>query len=302
MQDPTPPTLAPLATAAMNWAHTPTRWQGAALGTEVALILDAPRLEAEVALRHAENTLLTVQSLFNLFDDSSSLQQLNLNGTLPAPSAAFLDLCEIATRLHIATGGLFDPTIQPLWRAMYNDEPLHVARQHIGWKHVEISPNAIKVAPDQQISFNGVAQGFATDMLCAALRELGITQALIQLGELAALGGPATIELSHPLPSGENSITLHDNSLSLSLPSKIKLGTSGHILHPFGKASDESWAWVAVEASKAAIADGASTAFTMMTVAEIEKALLHLPEVSRVRLLDAQGQETELRQNNAALT
>ena len=50
-----------------------------------------------------------------------------------------------------------------------------------------------------------------------------------------------------------------------------------------------------VEASSAAIADGASTAFTLMTVREIEQALEHLPEISRVRILREDGHIHDLK-------
>lgn len=291
----TPPELAPLTDIDLNWTHTPMRWQGAALGAEVALILDAPRLEAEAAVQHAEMTLENITMQFNLFDDSSQLQQLNQTGTLNAPSAMFLDLCSIATRLHVATNGLFDPTIQPLWRALFEGTPAHLARPRIGWNQLDISAGAITLGPDQNISFNGVAQGFATDILTKALKELGVKQAAIQLGELAIIGGPASVPLAHPLPDGTKSITMHDGALSLSIPRRVALGRYGHILHPHGLPAKAGWPWVAVEASSAAIADGASTAFTLMTVREIEQALEHLPEISRVRILREDGHIHDLK-------
>lgn len=283
------PEFAPLTEIDLPWSNTPVRWQGAALGSEVALMLDAPHLEAEAAVQHAEVTLDKICAQFNLFDDASQVQHLNQNGTLTTPSEMFLDLCALATRLHVATNGLFDPTIQPLWRALFDGTPAHQARPHIGWEKVAISAGAITLQAGQKVSFNGIAQGFATDILVAALKELGIKQAAVHLGELAIIGGPVKIPLSRPLPDGTRAIFADNSALSLSMPSRIPLGAYGHILHPHGLPAEGGWTWVAVEASSAAIADGASTAFILMTLGEIEAALDHLPEITRVRLLAENG-------------
>lgn len=193
------PDFAPLTQIDLPWSQTPIRWQGAALGSEVALILDAPQLQGEVAVQHAVVTLEKVCTQFNLFDETSQIELLNRNGMLTAPSEMFLDLCALATRLHVATNGLFDPTIQPLWRALFNGTAAHEARPHIGWEKVDITTGAIILQAGQKLSLNGIAQGFATDILIAALRELGITQAAIQLGERAVIGGP--VDIPRPPPA-----------------------------------------------------------------------------------------------------
>ncbi|MCG7495223.1 FAD:protein FMN transferase [Thalassobius sp. Cn5-15] len=271
----------------MPWCTTPTRWQGAALGTDVALKLDGPQLEAEAALQHTTMTLAAIQSLFDLYDPSSLLRQLNANGALHNPDRRFLDLCALSTQLHVATGGVFDPTIQPLWNALFQGHAPQQARQSIGWKHVDVAANTVTLETGQKLSFNGVAQGFATDMLTRCLRELGIQRAVIELGELAVIGGPAQITLSQPLPDGTHHITLNDSALSISHPDARLLRGHSHILHPKTMTKSAEWAWVAVEADRAAIADGASTAFVLMSLEAIEQAMGALEDIRRVWLVSS---------------
>lgn len=280
---------APLEHYDFQWANTPVRWQGVALGTEVSLILDAPNLAAEAALQHAADVIEHVQNTFNLYDDNSLLGQLNLNGTLLSPPPDFLDLCELVTRVHVATGGLFDPTIQPLWRSLSTGQNMLEARQNVGWKHVEISPSKIQLRPGQQLSFNGIAQGFATDLICRTLRELGIHQALVQVGEIYAIGGPFDLTLAPPAPLKPRHLQLTDSAVCISRPSAHLVGSSSHILHPFGQRLEDHWDMVTVRSSTTAIADAAATAFTMMDIEQIVVAKEALPELNEITLTDHSG-------------
>lgn len=285
---------APLEGYDYNWTNTPVRWTGAALGAEVSLVLDAPRLVAEAALQHAVATLQQMEQMFNLYSDDSLLGQLNATGHLANPPAPFLDLCDHVTRVHVATGGLFDPTIQPLWRSLSDGDNPSPARASVGWKHVEVSTREIRLKPGQKISFNGIGQGFATDLVTEALRTLGIRQALIQIGELAVIGGPFDLRLAPPGGHRTRKITLKDSAICVSRPRAHLVGNTTHILHPKGLPFDENWAMVICRSTSASLADACATAFTMMTRVQIEKARDQIPELDHITLIAEGGETVEL--------
>ena len=104
-----------LATPARAQIH---RWQGRALGAEVDITLHAPAEIAEPALDRARGSLDAVMAQFDLFDPASTVSRLNRTGHLDAPDVMFRRLMQACTQVHAATGGLFDPTVQPLWRAL----------------------------------------------------------------------------------------------------------------------------------------------------------------------------------------
>ena len=116
-----------LATPARAQIH---RWQGRALGAEVDITLHAPAEIAEPALDRARGSLDAVMAQFDLFDPASTVSRLNRTGHLDAPDVMFRRLMQACTQVHAATGGLFDPTVQPLWRALAEGQPPEAARAH----------------------------------------------------------------------------------------------------------------------------------------------------------------------------
>src|SRR6056297_980450 len=141
-------------------------WQGQALGARATLRLahpDAAAISARVA-----SEINRLEDVFSLFRPSSALSRLNREGTLEAPPFELLQCLSLAGRVHDATQGRFDPTVQPLWR-VYADaaiagrtpEPgaLSRARDAIGWSGVRFAPGGITLAPGMALTLNGIAQG-----------------------------------------------------------------------------------------------------------------------------------------------
>lgn len=276
-----------------DWNKSPIRWHGAALGTEASVTISAPKLVAEAALNDVVTLLDRVERLFNLYDPDSVLRQLNRHSALDLPAPEFLDMCQLTTRVHVATHGSFDPTIQPLWRSLATGEDATEARNKIGWRHVEIRENRIVMVKGQQLSFNGVAQGFATDLVTKALRQLGVKKALVNIGEYRAIGGPFQLGLTTPGLGLLRTVTLQDAAISLSHASAQQVGGSSHILDPKANSTPQ-WSTVAVHAKSAAIADACSTAFALMSQADIAACLPKLSEITHVTLVDLEGKVIEL--------
>lgn len=252
-------------------------WQGRAMGADVTLRLaGAGPAQARAFFTEAARLLAHVDSLFSLHRDSD-LVRLNRTGRLRFPAPGMLELMALADRLHHATGGLFDPSIQPLWlvRAAGGDEAS--ARRLTGWRDVLWSAKEIHLTrPGMGLTFNGLAQGWAADQLAAAAARHDLTDLLIDCGEIRAIGGwPAGI--ADARGQVRHRITLRDRALATSSPAGTRIGPQNlpHIIAPDGRAA--LWDRVSVSAPDAALADGLSTALCLMDAAGARAVLAQFP-------------------------
>jgi FAD:protein FMN transferase len=111
--------LALSAAALATSARTATRhdWSGIALRAEARLTLSGTTdRHARHIFARVTAELATIEAQFSLHR-SSALTRLNRDGRLAHPSPPILGLFALAARVHTATGGVLDPTIQPLWLA-----------------------------------------------------------------------------------------------------------------------------------------------------------------------------------------
>ncbi len=271
-----------LATPARAQIH---RWQGRALGAEVDITLHAPAEIAEPALDRARGSLDAVMAQFDLFDPASTVSRLNRTGHLDAPDVMFRRLMQACTQVHAATGGLFDPTVQPLWRALAEGQPPEAARALIDWSRVRHSAASVTLGEGQALTFNGIAQGFATDLVAEALRDAGLERTLVNIGEFRGTGGPWRLGISDPEIGMIGTRTLTSSAIATSSPKAVPLGGQGHILHGHAK---PRWSAVSVEAATATMADGFSTALTMARLEDI-RAAVGTFGIRRITLVSDQG-------------
>jgi thiamine biosynthesis lipoprotein len=282
-------------------ATPPTRWRGIALGAEASITLRHPEAERIIAACRAE--IARLENIFSLYDTGSALSRLNAHGRLDAPPFELLELLGHCGSIHAATGGLFDPTVQPLWAAYAESfaggrapdaETIGRVLEHVGWAGVAADPGRIVFRkPGMALTLNGIAQGYVADRVASLLRAEGLTDVLVNTGEMRALGGhpdggawPVSFDDGRGEPAG--SIELRDAALASSAP----LGTAfdvegrvGHILDPrSGRPTAAAWRLVSVTARTAALADGLSTALCLMTRAEIERTLAHFPDARLAHL------------------
>ncbi|WP_260001397.1 FAD:protein FMN transferase [Leisingera caerulea] len=266
----------------------PVTWRGFALGAEARLTIHAPPQLASRAIAAALSQLRQAEQLFSLYDPASVLSRLNRAGVLQSPPPPFLDLARLCTRMHAATAGIFDPSVQPLWQAAARGEDISKAARLAGWHKVSVTAQEIRLAPGQALTFNGIGQGYATDMVRAALGRLGLKQVLVNAGEFAALGGPFRVGLADPKHGVFTARSLTGGAVATSSPGALRLRGAAHILHPTIDRRPQ-WATVSTEATSAALADAASTAFCLMNESEITAALARLPAGSKANLLAEDG-------------
>lgn len=261
-------------------------WRGQALGTEVSVTLSGPRAAVEAALAAIPARLEEVEALFSLYRPDSALVRLNRDGALSPVPPLMRRLMAEATRAHRLTGGLFDPTVQPLWRAMAEGADTEAARRLIGWSRLSVTEGAVRLSPGQQLTFNGIAQGFASDLIREDLVARGFTQALVDIGEQAALGGPFRLGLEDPVHGAQGHRTLTDGAIATSSPGALRLGDSTHILSPDGR--QPLWSTVSIEAPSATLADALSTAAVFLPTPALAN-LKRSAGLTRITTVDVSG-------------
>jgi len=264
--------LAPLP----GHAGTVAAWEGTGLGTSLSLrLVGADPHHARQTFARVGAEIARIESLASLHRDSA-LTRLNRDGHLAWPAPDLLDILTIAGQVHAATGGAFDPTVQPLWLALANGTDTEAARHLIGWDRIHLTPEEIRLDPGQALTLNGIAQGWAADRIAALLRAQGFTEALVDMGELAALGDggwPVAIVGPDDAPLAET--RLANRALATSSPRGTLVNGQPHILGPQGQ--PPLWQTVSVSAPRAAIADALSTAFCLMDRPAMESALAGFP-------------------------
>lgn len=292
--------LTAMALAGPSLAETPLHVAtGQALGARVVLRLAHP--EAALIAARAMSEIARLERVFSLYRPDSALVSLNTQGVLTDPPFELLELLTLAGSLHRASGGAFDPTVQPLWalhaetwaqgRAPQAAE-IADARARVGWDKLRFDAKSVRLPRGMALTLNGIAQGYIADRVAEFLAGEGLERVLIDTGELVALG-PQPDGRAWPvtLASGADSPLMRG-----ALASSAPLGTcfdpaqtQGHILDPRSGAPVASvWRAVSVRAPSAALADGLSTAICLTKIKAEARALCdHYPDTTLAALVPA---------------
>lgn len=257
------------------------RWQGTAMGADVALMVrGGTPAAARAFFTEAARALRGIEREFSLFA-GSALRRLNALGRLSHPSDDMLAVLRMADRVHAATGGVFDPTVQPLWQARRLGGDESAAAALIGWRDVHVDPAGVRLArPGMALTLNGIAQGFATDRLARIAAGHGLRRVLIDAGEVRALGrDPWRAAIAAPGGRVLRRLLLRDRALATSAPYGTRIGPAGdrtHIVGPHQEAPH--WSLVSISADSAMLADALSTAAVLMPRPLIDAALAMFPD------------------------
>lgn len=295
-----------MARAARTTTPPIHQWRGIALGAAASITLAHPSAPGLVAMARAE--IARLERIFSLYRTDSALSRLNRDGRLDAPPGELLALLSLCDALHQRTGGRFDPSIQPLWSLYARGQargrppsPAELAgiRRVVGWRHVAVWPTAIELRhAGAALTLNGIAQGFIADRITELLHAEGITDVVVNMGEIHASGydpggRPWKVGIADPDHPGRARlhVPLANMALATSAPRGTVLDnarTIGHILDPRTGQPGGQWRQVSVIAPSAALADGLSTAFCLMDESDIRSAAKDL-RVELVPLVKALG-------------
>lgn len=258
---------------------------GRALGSDVSmLVLHEDASVGERALDAAFGELVRVERAMSIYWPESQVSRLNREGVITEPDPYLVRVLEQSQDMAARSEGAFDVTVQPLWE-MYAaaqrqgelppDQEIARVRRKVDWRGVAISAKEVRLRdPGMAITLNGIAQGFAADRAMEALQRCGIRHALVNAGEIAALGRKAGGEawgvgIQHPREK--------DAYLGVAKLDGRCLSTSGdyatafsadkaynHIFEPWSGRSPQAFSSVTVVAPSATEADGLSTAIFVL--------------------------------------
>jgi len=176
------------------------------MGTLVEITVAGKTHNAVKAAAAAAREITRVENLTSFHKESSALSAINAkSGSERIRSdPELLALIEKSLRFAADSGGAFDPTIGPvsrIWnfsagepRFPKSDE-IAEALDKVGWRRVEpdIAAGTISL-PEKGMALDlgAIAKGYALDKARAALRQFGVTSALINAGgDIIALGEKA---------------------------------------------------------------------------------------------------------------
>lgn len=304
--------LLPLRGPARAEAHL-VEWQGAALGAHASIRIHHDDVAAaEAALQRVLQDVRHLEAVFSLYQPESAVSQLNRRGNLIAPPSELVDLLQASQRYAALTEGAFDPTIQPLWQLYSRHFAQHGADaagpsaaeiaaslQRVGLAHVQVSRDRIAFRqPGMALSFNGIAQGYITDRVVERLRDHGVTQTLVDMGEARALGDrpdgrPWQALIADPLAPAEKGLVvpLADAALATSGSYGFRFDPAGrfhHIFDPRTGHSPQRYRSVSVILPTATAADALATGFTLMSPDAIGGVLRRVG-AGRAHLVTADG-------------
>ena len=276
------------------------RRRARALGTDTTLTVYHEDPEtAGKALEAAFAEIERVEDLMSLYRPESQLSRLNREGQLSRPDPDLLHVLQTARRISARTRGAFDVTVQPLWDLYAKatgdggsptEDEIRSARLKVDWRRLEISPERLRLrGSGMAVTLNGMAQGFATDAACRVLRKRGIRHALIDAGEVGAVGRPFhkekwTIGIKHPRQQGNlvGVSNLDSRCLATSGDYETKFSAdfrAHHLFDPRTGRSPDELASVSVAAPTAFQADALSTAAFVLGLERGRQFLRAISEV-----------------------
>lgn len=280
-------------------------WHGQALGAEVSMRL------WHANAGHAQRTLLRMASevgrlekIFSLYRPDSELSRLNRSGILVGASRDLMVVLEAGRALAEASGGAFDPTVQPLW-TLYEDHfrgisadpagpapgAVEAALGSVGYQGIDLDGRTARfVFPGMAVTLNGIAQGYITDVVGDLLRNEGFDHVVLKLGETRVLGThpdgrPWRVGVTDAQGGAERTIELVNESSATSGGYGTVFDPSGqhhHIFDPQTGLSASRLVEAVVTAPRAMDADALATA---LCVAGEERAAGILASVPGARAM-----------------
>lgn len=279
---------ASVALPAMAATPSVAQWRGRAMGAKVSMkIAGIDDTTAAPIFAAVEQELMRLEGIFSLYRTDSEITRLNLDGVLRAPAPELLQVLSLCDRLYRASNGAFDPTIQPLWLAVAQGSDtaaIEQARNLVGWKTLHFDASEVRFdGAGRGLTLNGVAQGFVTDKISALLKTHGLTDVLVDMGEVAALGHDVdgsewSVGVADVGGAVVHRLHLSDRALATSAPLGTRIGMDGDKGHIFTATQDTATRNVmSVSAPSAALADGLSTTLCLLSEEDAKSVMQQFP-------------------------
>jgi len=295
-----------------HWASLPDvhRFSHQAMATTFEIIVqNADGRYAEQAANAAFDELDRIETELSRYVENSDVTRIN-NALAGRPVPLGLDTfecLEISGEIHARTGGAFDVTVGFLVDCWLDEErkprvpsaqELEFARKHTGMRLLfldEASHSVTLAESPVRVDLGGVGKGYGVDKMAELLREWSIDRALIHGGfsSVLALEAPKDtpgwpVTLSDPNDRTRTLARLQLQGVAVS-GSGVEKG--GHIIDPRSARPVEGKLAAWSITADATGADALSTAFMVMTAAEVKAYCAGHADVRALLILE--GDETE---------
>jgi FAD:protein FMN transferase len=293
-------TLAQLAgpAAGVSGAEGFAAWRGLTMGTPTRIeVRDPDRTRAARVLAAAAQEIARLEKLFTLYQAESALVRLNRDGRLDDPPLDLVRLLAEARDFSELSGGAFDVTVQPIWQAYAAHffapgadpagppaDAIRQAADLAGYRALEVEPSAIRLARSGMgLTLNGIAPGYMTDRIVELLKNEGLEHALVDLGEIRAIGTrsgqePWRAGIRDPFDAQRIAmeVPLADQALATSGGYGFRFDRDGcfhHIFDPKNGGCPHAYASVSIVAPTATAADALSTACYLLPIDALAPAI-----------------------------
>lgn len=263
-----------IATGEPQPAHV---WRGAALGGEARVSLyGADQEAARGALESVAAEIERLEEIFSLYRPSSELSRLNRDGYLKAPTNDLIGTLRAGEEWRRRTGGAFDPTVQPMWKAISDGGVVTPELLALTGTAIEIGSDRIALPQGVSLTLNGIAQGRIADRVSEILVGHGFTDVVIDAGELRL---PGNTRRAVGIPAAKVAVSVAGVAIATSEPKSLVFDTKTfrhHLIDPRTGESPRHWYSLSVFAPTAEMADALSTAFTVLpleTVADLAASI-----------------------------
>ncbi len=274
---------------------SPQSFSWPVMGTVAELnIRGAGEKAAEEARALAGDAFRLVETNLSVFVADSLVARLNRGENVRvAADGPFATVARFALETAEASGGAFDPTVNPLMRvwgfrggipAVPSPAALSNALATVGWRRLILSPTSngdlLTSSGGAEVDFGAIAKGYAVDCAYDALVANGFTDFLINLGgNIRVCGSPAPDRADWNIAVRDPSGRKPPSPLPRPLRSGEAVATSGsyerfveidgrrysHIIDPrTGLPVDNGLGSVSVIAPTAMEADACSTALFVL--------------------------------------
>jgi thiamine biosynthesis lipoprotein len=296
--------LAVVLVSACARTPEPAQFAGPTMGTTYHVTVSgADSSQERRAVQSAiDRVLVEIERHLSTYDDTSEIAQLNRDESRSWQdvSPTLFVVLQEARDVSELTAGSFDVTVAPLLR-LWGYEPgragpsvpttfqaptsgqLEQARASVGYVKLELrrAPrmSVRKSASGMRLTVDGIAPGYAVDRIAAALRHLGHTDFIVEIGgEVRATGqrpegGPWRIAIEAPLATKREPLVglrLRDAAVSTSGDYRdARIDTEGrrysHTIDPrTGRTTASALTAVTVIDANAIRADAYATALMVM--------------------------------------
>lgn len=294
-------------------------YSGMALGTDYQLKFfaeDKLKLDREI-----DSVFEVINHSMSTYQEDSDISRLNAGDTSIVVDQMFRDVFELSDEIYKKTEGYFDPSVGNIVNAYgfgpkgFKHEPDSVLidslMRFVGFDKLQLTSENKVVGdfPETFLDFNGIAKGYAVDILGQLLEAYGVQNYLAEIGgEIRTKG--KNLQSGKTWRLGIDDPRIETNPMELSGVVELKnqsLATSGnyrkyrydsitkqkfvHIIDPkSGYMKKQNILSVSVIADNVAKADAYATAFMAMGTEKAKAIAEHLSDIEIFLIYDEHGE------------